>query len=163
MGIPFASLNKRTYTQNTTPMRKLLFICLLSLPMALCAQDWTENYEDAMAMAQKEDKPIILVFSGSDWCAPCIKLDRDIWQSDEFKAYAKQNVVLYRADFPRKKENKLKDQFVQQNKELADRYNPKGYFPLVLVLDKKGKILGETGYQKIAPKAYISLLNSFGK
>lgn len=114
-------------------------------------------------MAQKEDKPIILVFSGSDWCAPCIKLDRDIWQSDEFKSYAKQNYVLYRADFPRKKENKLKEQLVEKNKELADRYNPKGYFPLVLVLDKNGKKLGEMGYQKTTPNGYITLLNSYGK
>lgn len=131
--------------------------------MALLAQDWKDNYRDAMAMAQEENKPIILVFAGSDWCAPCIKLDRNIWQSEEFKAYATQNYILYKADFPRKKENKLKDQLVQQNKELADRYNPKGYFPLVLVLDKNGKILGETGYQKTTPKAYVALLNSFAK
>ncbi|MFT6839128.1 MAG: thioredoxin-related protein [Sediminicola sp.] len=144
-------------------MRKLLFICLLYVPMALCAQDWKENYQEAITMAQKEDKPIILVFSGSDWCAPCIKLDRDIWQSDEFKSYAKQNYVLYRADFPRKKENKLKEQLVEKNKELADRYNPKGYFPLVLVLDKNGKKLGEMGYQKTTPNGYITLLNSYGK
>ncbi len=144
-------------------MRKLLFIWLLCLPMALCAQDWKESYVDATNKAKEENKSIILVFSGSDWCAPCIKLDREIWQSDEFKAYAKQNYVLYRADFPRKKENRLKDQLVQQNKELADRYNPKGYFPLVLVLDANGNILGETGYRKTSPKAYITLLNSFGK
>lgn len=144
-------------------MRILLIICLLYIPMALCAQDWKESYGDAMAMAQKENKSIILVFAGSDWCAPCIKLEREIWQSDEFKAYANQNTALYKADFPRKKENKLKDQLVQQNKELADRYNPKGYFPLVLVLDKNGKILGETGYRKMTPKAYVTLLNTFGK
>ncbi len=144
-------------------MRKLLFIWLLLLPIVLCAQDWKESYVDATNKAKEENKSIILVFSGSDWCAPCIKLDREIWQSEEFKTYAKQNVVLYKADFPRKKENKLKDQLVQQNKELADRYNPKGYFPLVLVLDNNGNILGETGYQKTSPKAYITLLNSFGK
>ena len=144
-------------------MKKLLFICLLYLPVTVCAQEWTDDFIDAMAIAQQENKLIILVFSGSDWCAPCIKLDREIWQSDEFKTYANQNVVLYKADFPRKKENKLIDQLVQQNKELADRYNPKGYFPLVLVLDTNGNILGETGYQKTSPKAYIAHLNSFGK
>ena len=144
-------------------MRKLLFIWLFYLPMALHAQDWKESYVEATNKAKEENKSIILVFSGSDWCAPCIKLDKEIWQSDEFKAYANQNVVLYKADFPRKKENRLKDQLEQQNKELADRYNPKGYFPLVLVLDTNGNILGETGYQKTSPKAYITLLNSFGK
>ena len=144
-------------------MRKLLFIWLLCLPMALCAQDWQDDFKEVLALAQKEDKPIILVFSGSDWCAPCIKLDKEIWQSDEFKAYAKQNYILYKADFPRKKENRLVLERATQNKSLADNYNPKGYFPLVLVLDKNGKILGETGYQKTGPKAYITLLNSFGK
>lgn len=144
-------------------MKTLVKVLSVLLPLISCAQNWVGNYSVAMANAQEEDKPIILVFSGSDWCAPCIKLDRDIWQSEEFKSYAKQNYVLYKADFPRKKENKLNAQLVQQNKELAERYNPKGYFPLVLVLDKNGKILGETGYQKTAPKAYIAILNSFGK
>ncbi|MEB8344717.1 thioredoxin family protein [Flavobacteriaceae bacterium KMM 6898] len=144
-------------------MKILVGIVFVFLPLICGAQDWKESYQEAITMAQKEDKPIILVFSGSDWCAPCIKLDRDIWQSDEFKAYAKQNYVVYKADFPRKKENKLKEQLVQHNKELADRYNPKGYFPLVLVLDKNGKTLGEMGYQKTTPKEYITLLNSYGK
>ncbi|MGY8915510.1 MAG: thioredoxin family protein [Flavobacteriales bacterium] len=144
-------------------MRKLLFICLLYVPMVLCAQEWNDDFKDAMAIAQQENKPIILVFSGSDWCAPCIKLDRDIWQSNEFKAYAKENYILYKADFPRKKENRLVLERATQNKSLADNYNPKGYFPLVLVLGKQGNILGQTGYQKTTPKEYISLLNSFGK
>ncbi|MET7028157.1 thioredoxin family protein [Sediminicola luteus] len=144
-------------------MRKLLFIWLLYLPVTVCAQEWTDDFIDAMAIAQKENKPIILVFSGSDWCAPCIKLDREIWQSDEFKSYAKENYVLYKADFPRKKENKLEIDRATQNKFLADNYNPKGYFPLVLVLGKQGNIMGQTGYQETSPKAYITLLNSFGK
>ena len=131
--------------------------------MVLCAQEWNDDFKDAMAIAQQENKPIILVFSGSDWCAPCIKLDRDIWQSNEFKAYAKENYILYKADFPRKKENRLVLERATQNKSLADNYNPKGYFPLVLVLGKQGNILGQTGYQKTTPKEYISLLNSFGK
>ncbi|MET6990071.1 thioredoxin family protein [Sediminicola arcticus] len=144
-------------------MKLLVRVLLIFFTLFCAAQDWQENYKGVLAMAQHEDKPIVLVFSGSDWCAPCIKLDRDIWQSEEFKSYSKQNYLLYRADFPRKKENKLKDQVVQQNKELADRYNSKGYFPLVLVLDKNGNILGETGYHKSTPKKYITLLNSFKK
>ena len=69
--------------------------------------------------------------------------------------------MLYRADFPRKKVNQLPQEQLNQNKELAERYNTKGYYPLVLVLDKSEQVLGKTGYQKISPKAYIDVLNSF--
>lgn len=138
----------------------LLFITVL-LSTALTAQEWQSNYAEALAYAQAQDKPIILVFSGSDWCAPCIRLDREIWQSEEFKKYAKENYILYRADFPRKKSNKLAEGVALQNKALADLFNPKGHFPLVVVLDKNEKILGQTAYKKLSPSEYISQLNLF--
>lgn len=162
MGTFYGSLNNTLLSQHPY-MKLFLKVLLIFLPLVCSAQNWMESYSDAMENAQTEDKQILLVFSGSDWCAPCIKLDRDIWQSKEFQSNANQKFVLYRADFPRRKENRLKEQLVRENKELADRYNPKGYFPLVLVLDKNGKILGQTGYQKTTPKEYITLLNSFGK
>ncbi len=131
--------------------------------MVASAQEWQPTYTDAVAVSSEGNKPIILVFSGSDWCAPCIKLDRGIWQSKEFIDYSNENYVLYRADFPRKKSNRLPDAIVQQNAKLAERYNPKGYFPWVVVLDPKQEVLGTTGYRNITPSAYISLLNAFVK
>lgn len=116
-----------------------------------------------MAQAVDENKPIILVFSGSDWCGPCIKLDKSIWKSTAFKTYAVEKYVLYKADFPRKKANQLSDTLIQQNAELADRFNKNGYFPLVLVLNAQEEVLGITGYKKLPPESYISLLNSFIK
>ena len=53
------------------------------------AQDWQTDFNKAQEMAKSKDLPIILVFQGSDWCAPCIKLDRDVWATNEFKAYKK--------------------------------------------------------------------------
>lgn len=129
--------------------------------MSLTAQNWKQNYSEALTQAKNEDKPIILVFSGSDWCAPCKKLDKDIWTSEEFKKFSSETYVLYRADFPRKKANQLPQEQLIQNKALAERYNTKGYYPLVLVLDKREQVLGQTGYQKLSPKAYIDVLNSF--
>jgi thioredoxin-related protein len=133
------------------------------LSVAAHAQSWHQSYSDALARAQNEDKPIILVFSGSDWCAPCIKLDRTIWQSRDFKIHAQDNYVLYKADFPRKKANQLPEKIKIENQGLADTFNPDGHFPLVLVLDKDQKVLGKIGYQKISPGEYISLLNTFLK
>ncbi|WP_179955120.1 thioredoxin family protein [Maribacter luteus] len=131
--------------------------------IVVSAQDWQADYAHAVSISQKENKPIVLVFSGSDWCAPCIKLERDIWQSQEFIKYSKENYVLYRADFPRKKSNQLPPEMAQQNSKLAETFNRNGYFPLVVVLNPYEEVLGTTGYKKISPDQYISMLNSFIK
>jgi len=144
-------------------LKRLLFFLTLFCSVLATAQDWHKDYYDALKQAKKEDKPIVLVFSGSDWCVPCKKLDKAIWTSEEFKNFSSENYVLYRADFPRKKVNQLPQEQLNQNKKLAERYNTKGYYPLVLVLDKSEQVLGKTGYQKIDPKAYIAILNSFLK
>lgn len=124
------------------------------------SQDWKEIYADAVIASFEENKPIVLVFAGSDWCAPCIKLEKSIWESEEFKAYSKENYILYKADFPRKKVNKLPVNLTKQNAALAERFNPKGHFPLVVVLNADEKVLGKMGYEKATPKDYISLLNN---
>ncbi|KKM95274.1 hypothetical protein LCGC14_1189860 [marine sediment metagenome] len=136
---------------------------MLFFASTLFAQDWQPSYADAVTEAQKQDKPILLVFAGSDWCAPCIKLDKTIWQSEEFSTYAAMNLILYRADFPRKKANQLSTALADKNNTLAEKFNPDGHFPLVLVLDANEKILGETGYLNSTPKAYIEHINSFIK
>lgn len=144
-------------------MKKILSLVLLLFSAVVFAQDWQSTYVEALTCAKNNNKPLILVFSGSDWCAPCIKLDHSIWQSDDFKAYSKDNYVLYRADFPREKNNKLSKELSDQNNELADRFDPKGYFPLVVILNSDEKQLGTTGYKKTSPKEYISLINTFIK
>ena len=71
------------------------------------SQNWLTSFEKAKEDAQENNQKIILVFSGSDWCAPCIKLEREIWDSKEFKDYSNEHFVLLRADFPRRKTNAL--------------------------------------------------------
>lgn len=127
------------------------------------AQNWESSFEEALSISQGNNKPIVLVFAGSDWCAPCIKMERDIWQSKAFVSYSNEHYVLYKADFPRKKANKLPLEIKEQNKKLAELYNPKGHFPLVAVLNSKAEVLGNTGFKKLSPDQYISLLNSFVK
>lgn len=144
-------------------MRRISLFFFFFCAVFAFSQDWQASYQEAVKASAENNEPIILVFSGSDWCAPCIKLDKNIWQSPEFKTYADEHYVLYRADFPRKKANQLSAERTMENVELADRYNPKGYFPLVVVLDKKGKVLGTTGYKKLTPTEYVSHLNSFIK
>lgn len=142
-------------------IKNLLCILVFFVSLGVTAQDWKENYNEALAQAKADNKPLILVFSGSDWCSPCKRLDKAIWTSKEFKSFSSEKYVLYKADFPRKKVNQLPQEQLNQNKKLAERFNSKGYFPLVLVLDKSERVLGKTGYQKLSPAAYITLLNSF--
>lgn len=127
----------------------------------ISAQEWQTSFDTAKELAQKNGKSIILVFQGSDWCAPCIKLDREVWSTKEFQELAKDRFVMLKADFPRKKGNKLPEQQEARNKALAAKYNPKGYFPYVVVLDPAGKVLGQAGYEKTGPIAYFHKLSSF--
>ena len=140
----------------------IIALVLLNIGTAL-AQDWQTDFTKSKEMATKENRPIVLVFQGSDWCAPCIKLDREIWSTEAFINYSKDNYVMLRADFPRSRKNTLSDPQAKANAELAEIYNKNGLFPFVVVLDKNGKVLGETGYKKSTPEAYIEELNSFIK
>jgi len=145
-------------------MKKLTYILLFASCGMLHAQQWQENFDDALTKAATEDKPIVLVFSGSDWCAPCIRLKRHVFDSDEFKDYALEHYVMYDADFPRKKKNQLPEEKLNENKSLAEKYNPKGYFPLVVVMDKDQNVLGTTGFvARTSPEKYIKTLNKFLK
>ena len=127
------------------------------------SQNWNTNFEDVKAKADKENKNILLVFSGSDWCGPCIKLDKVVWQSTEFQVEADKSWVIYKADFPKKKANQLSPELTESNNKLAEKYNKNGSFPLVLLLDKKGKIIGMTGFKNVAAADYIKLIHSFEK
>ncbi|MCJ7757047.1 MAG: thioredoxin family protein [Gillisia sp.] len=145
-------------------MKKISFLILFLLSTsAIFAQDWTTNFEEAKILASKKDQNIVLVFQGSDWCGPCIKLDREIWSTDIFKEFSKSHFVMLKADFPRRKANQLDSEQVRKNTLLAEKYNPAGYFPFVVVLNSDGKVLGETGYKKVTPTEYIAQLKAFEK
>ena len=142
-------------------IKRFSVILLFLIGLNGFSQNWLTNFEEAKQIAQSKNQKIILVFSGSDWCAPCIKLEKEIWETEEFKAFSKSNFVMLRADFPRRKKNALSKEMQEHNNNLAEKYNKKGFFPLVVVLDENGKVLGQTGYKKTTPNAYIKLLSSF--
>ena len=136
-------------------IRSVVLITLLINTSAICAQIWEKDFEIAKKIAYKENKPIILVFQGSDWCAPCIKLDREVWSTEIFKKYAKEHYVMVKVDFPKRKRNALSPTQAIANAKLAEKYNQNGIFPLVVILDAGGRVLGETGYKKTTPEDYI--------
>lgn len=129
--------------------------------LTMQSQNWLTNFQEAKSLASNLNQNIILVFQGSDWCAPCIKLDREIWSTAEFQNLAKDHFVMIKADFPRKRGNKLSEELRVQNSNLAEQYNNQGFFPLVVVLDKNGHVLGKMGYEKLTPMAYFNKLKTF--
>ena len=144
-------------------MKKIIILLLLFTGTIGYSQNWNSSFVEAQKKAVTENKNILLVFSGSDWCAPCIKLDKTIWKSEEFNKEATENWILYKADFPKKKANLLSLELTAENKKIAERYNKEGNFPLVLLLDPSGKVLGITGYKNVTPQEYIQILHSFEK
>lgn len=98
--------------------------------------------ENAKKQASENKELILLNFSGSDWCIPCIKLHKNIIETDEFKKLESDNTIVYiNADFPRNKKNQLSPELKKENAALADEYNQKGLFPYTLLLNSDGKIL----------------------
>ena len=144
-------------------MKKIIILLFLFTGTIGYSQNWNSSFVEAQKKAVTENKNILLVFSGSDWCAPCIKLDKTIWKSEEFNKEATENWILYKADFPKKKANLLSLELTAENKKIAERYNKEGNFPLVLLLDPSGKVLGITGYKNVTPQEYIQILHSFEK
>ena len=138
-----------------------LFALSLFLTLYAQSQNWQTDLDAAKDLASDENRTIVLVFQGSDWCAPCIKLNREVWSTETFQSYAKDHFVMLKADFPRKKQNTLADEQARHNAELAEMYNKNGIFPFVVLLDAKGKVLGETGYKKMSPEEYIGHLETF--
>jgi thioredoxin-related protein len=121
---------------------------------------WLGDFSTATSEASKEDKLILINFSGSDWCGPCIRLRKEILESSTFEGYAKDHLVLVRADFPRQKKNQLDAAQVKRNEALADKYNPEGKFPFTILVDKNGKVLKQwDGFPNESPDQFVSDIN----
>lgn len=105
---------------------------------------WGHDYKDALAAAKKAKKPVLMLFTGSDWCPPCKKLHADVFESEAFQKWADKNVVLLELDFPRRKE--LPKEQKEHNDKLQKEFKVSG-FPTVVFLDSKGsKLFDQVGF-----------------
>ncbi len=115
-----------------------LFLVVLLFKLS---SGWETDFENAKKKAVTEHKLILLNFSGSDWCGPCIKLHDEIFENSFFKNFADSNLVLINADFPRLKKNQLSKDQQKKNDKLADKYNPQGSFPCTVLLTAEGQVI----------------------
>jgi thioredoxin-related protein len=120
-----------------------IFSTLLLFILAFTPAIWKTNFNEAKIEAQKTNKPILVNFSGSDWCLPCIQLKKNFFDAEVFNKYAAENLVLDNADFPRQNKHKLSPQQKKINESLADKYNHEGKFPFTILITADGKVLKE--------------------
>lgn len=127
----------------------------------LLSWSWQTNFEKAKTEAKLNHKLILLNFSGSDWCVPCMQMQREIFLKEEFNSFASNHLEVVNADFPRLKKNRLSKELVKQNDALADQYNKEGHFPHTVLLDADGKVLKTwDGYHGENPQTFIQQIEA---
>ncbi|MDP5172432.1 MAG: thioredoxin family protein [Bacteroidia bacterium] len=145
----------------------MLRTLLLLFSLAFCYETlsaqkaiWYTDFEQAKTIATQQDLPILMVFSGSDWCKPCMKLNKEVFAQPLFIEAADTSFVLLEVDFPASKKHRLSEAQLAHNSALADTYNEEGGFPLVLLLTADGEVIATTGYEPGGPVAYLQHLQS---
>jgi thioredoxin-related protein len=114
---------------------------------------WVSDFEKAKATAAKEGKDLLIDFTGSDWCSWCIKLRKEVFDLDAFKAAGPKNFVLVELDFPQNK-SKLSKETQEQNAKLQQQFGIQG-FPSIILADAQGRPYAKTGYQPGGPEKYL--------
>ena len=151
-------------------MKKIIVALLLFAgSFAAEAQElvWETNVTKAMAISTETKKPLLLFFTGSDWCGWCIRLQKEVLKTPEFAAWARENVVLVELDYPRKAPQT--QDIKKQNNELQMAFGIQG-FPTIILANattKEGKVnfegIGSTGYVAGGPSAWLAVANGFLK
>ncbi|HSB93945.1 MAG TPA: thioredoxin family protein [Flavitalea sp.] len=143
-------------------MIKRVFLLLFTTLLIGGTMHAQEKFADALAAAKDSGKHVLIVFSGSDWCIPCIKMEKQVFLADDFRKYASDHLVIVHADFPRLKKNQLSATQQSINEALADKYNTHGSFPMTVLTDPEGHVIKEwPGYEdKLTASVFIQQLES---
>jgi thioredoxin-related protein len=152
-------------------MKKVILIAFFFIGLSVSqAQElkWYTDVKEAIKVSKKEKKPLLLFFTGSDWCGWCIRLQNEVLKTPEFSKWATESVVLVELDYPRR--TAQSDEIKKQNNELQQAFGIQG-FPTVYfanaTVNKEGKInfegLGSTGYVAGGPTAWLAVADPFVK
>jgi thiol-disulfide isomerase/thioredoxin len=137
-------------------IHRLLAGCLAAAFVCAAARaaEWTENYPAALARAKKENKLLLLDFTGSDWCIWCKKIDAEVLTTPKFLSFADRRLILVKVDFPRSRQ--LAFDLKLQNGDLKAKYAVQLY-PTLIILDPKEKVvLRQDGFDEGGPDAFLA-------
>lgn len=139
-------------------MKSTVFTSVLcSIAIHCSAQEWSNNLNQAFREASMTNKKVLLFFSTDENCERCQKLDKNVLQSSEFKDFAKDDYILVKQDF----EPTDDPQQLEQNLLVVEKYNKDGFFPLLVILNKNAKVIGQVGaYNNETPNQYLDRLLS---
>lgn len=140
------------------PAITLLFLIGLLGSVRVNAQI-VEDANAAFKMAEANNRYILLVFAGSDWCAPCMRLEKKVLSQKSFQNFAAQKLLVLEADFPQRK--KISPAMQKQNEALAERYNPQGIFPYLLLLRPDGSVITHILYRDETPAEFIETVSRY--
>ncbi len=118
---------------------------------------WLQDAAEAIEKAASENRDLLLLFTGSDWCPPCIKLKKDVLSQKEFVEQAPNSFVLVKFDFPQTVE--LSAELQKQNDEWSERFGIEG-FPTIVLLDSQQRPYAFTGLREEGPAAYLKHLEA---
>lgn len=143
------------------PVHSLLLTLVAGALPIFAASGWQTDFSAAKSAAKKDNKAILLDFTGSDWCGWCIKMKKDSLDQKAFQEFADKKLVLVEVDFPNNK--KQTDAVKKQNEDLQKRYGVEGY-PTFVLVDGDGKELGRhVGYLKGGPTAFVQKIEGWTK
>jgi protein disulfide-isomerase len=139
----------------------LFIVALYSVPQLDAAENqtgvsWLTSYEQAVGQAKSSSKPILVFFTGSDWCGWCNRLEDEVFNTPEFAQLSKDKFIFVRLDFPLYKA--LSPQISAQNKQLKSRFDIRS-FPTVIILDPQEQQIGTTGYRAGGGRQYSTHLD----
>ena len=148
-----------TFIVKLKAMKNMTVVLLFMATMPGYSQLWKTDLKDAFKEASVSGKEVLLFFSVSETCPTCDKLEETVFQSTDFKNFASENYILVKQDF-----NSGKSDNLEENLLIVEKYNKDGFFPLVVVINKNTKVLGQIGvYNDESPTEYVAKLQSFRK
>jgi thioredoxin-related protein len=140
---------------------KLVTIFLLAFFLNGSNPLWLTDFAKAKLEAKQSNKYMLLNFSGSDWCTPCIRMHKTIFESAAFETFAGKELVLVNADFPRLKKHQLIKDQQKENEALAEQYNPSGKFPYTLLLSNDGRVVSTwEGCPSVSAEKFVDAINA---
>lgn len=150
---------KTTHLPAVLPFAAILCVLMTSAPLLADAKEgWLTNAEEATEQASQQDRPLLLEFTGSDWCPPCKMMKAQVLDTDAFKEFATENLVLLELDFPNQKPQS--DELKEQNRKLAQQYGVEGYPTFILLSSGGEELARHVGFLQGGPEAFINWIKS---